>query len=191
MQSRRTSLKKEVNVISLRLLGGVVVMSTWSLAGQSAGPVFHPNIAASTPIALPIISAQSTIKAGTPVKVHLILQNRSNRSIGLPPTPLFFPAIVFEVREGSDTRPPETKHGCQVHYFSSCYSPWRGGILGPALNAAIISAHQKIEIDALLDTEYDMSHPGTYTVVGYQDIVDENGNDAGIFKTNTIKTTVK
>ena len=102
---------------------------------------------------------------------------------------------MFDTRDSEGPLLPETEHGCEVHYFSSCFKSADSipgvRIGGPAPAPATIPAHNKIETAALLNAEYDLSRPGTYTVVGYVHILDENGHDAGTFKTNKIKIAVQ
>jgi hypothetical protein len=154
-----------------RLLVLAALIGARVLVAQSPETVYRPHVAESSPLALEIISAQGPIKAGAPVKIHLVLENRSEHPISLPPsTPgPFVPDIVFDVHDASGARSPETKHGCQIHYFSSCYKPWQGRLIGPTGPAVLtlIAAHKNIERDVFLEPEYDMSHPGTYTIVGY------------------------
>jgi hypothetical protein len=145
--------------------------------------VVHRDIAESSPLASATISAlQSPVKAGEPVKIRIVIENRSDHEIVLPD----FGAFVFDARDSNGDLLPETDIGCVFHFFSPCHKYKK---MGEGL-VATISAHKKYEWDTLLNTEYDLSRPGTYTVVGYVQIF-ADGSDHINFKTNKIKITVQ
>ena len=185
----------------LLVLALLLNISSLNLVSQSEQPkatieTKHTVVADSSSLASATISAgHGVFKAGASIKIHLVLQNRSDHNIGLLPPSRTAPSLVFDVRDNRGALVPETHHGCEIHYFSSCYQPeelHRGVIIGsPAPASAVIAAHTKSATDVLLNAEYNLSVPGTYTVVGYEHILDENGNDAGTFKTNTISITVQ
>jgi hypothetical protein len=142
--------------------------------------IVHHDIADSSPVASATISAeQKPFKAGTKVNIHFVLENRSDHDIVLPPNG----GVVMDVRDASGALPPETDLGCVVHYFSPCHKyKYLYQAPGP-----VIPAHKKFEMSGPL-SDYVLSQPGVYTVVGYVRTPDE---DPEYFKTNTIKITVE
>lgn len=160
--------------------------------GHSTGAV-HRDISESSALASAVISTvRNPATVGDGVKIHVVIQNRSDRDIELADS-----IVVFDARDGNGALPPETYLGCLAHYFSPCYKTAKptvhagAQLQGPTLPLPTIAAQQSLAWDQALGAQYDLSHPGTYTVVGYVHILDDGGQDAGTFKTNKIKVTVQ
>jgi Carboxypeptidase regulatory-like domain len=138
------------------------------------------KIADSSPVVSATLSPTlSPVKAGS-VKVHIAVENISDHQIGYG-TPL----ITFDVRDENGKLPPETPLGCTLHFFSPCHND---GALGPPF-ASYLVPHKKSEEDEDLTLEYDLSRPGTYTVVGYVRYFSDGAPE--YFRTNKIKITVR
>lgn len=140
--------------------------------------IVHREIAESSSFASPTISAQDIVKAGTPETIHFAIENRSDHD-------LVVGGVVLDSRDGKGALLPETELGCTAHFFSPCYKYKNLGS-GPTLT---LSAHKSYKWDSLLNTDYDLNRPGTYTIVGYVQISVDSKNSN--FKTNKIKITVQ
>jgi hypothetical protein len=180
-----------------------VLLVACAAAGQSSPPplaapdtqrvvrIAGREISESSARASATISAVSNpVKAGHKAKVHVIFENRSDHDVGFADS-----IVVFDVRDVQGVLPSETYLGCVAHFFSPCYKereaqPVHDGaqIQGPTPPLPPpIAPHKKLEWDQTLNEQYDLSSPGTYVVFGYVHILDEDGEDAGTFKTNKIK----
>ena len=107
-------MKKGCNVKTYTLYALAVVLVSWVSWAQSpvkqtppavlepkdAARTIHRDIADSSPIAAARISVvPNPVKAGANVKIRIVLENRSDRDISLPPISRTAPAIVFDARD--------------------------------------------------------------------------------------------
>lgn len=165
-------------------LGGKTAAVTVVEAGVNYSPVRIIGIqniktADSSPVVSATLSpALSPAKVGSAVKVHMVVENTSDHEIHYG-TPL----IAFDVRDENGKLPPETPLGCTLHFFSPCHDDRQLSSM-----VGILVPHKKLEEDEDLTLDYDLSHPGTYTVVGYVRYFSDGA--AEYFRTNTIKITV-
>jgi hypothetical protein len=146
--------------------------------------IVHRDIAESSPLASVTISAaKHTFKVGEEINIHWVLVNLSDHDLLLEPD-----SSVADVRDADGALPPETDLGCLSHFFSPCYK-FREMGKGPPV---AIPPRKKYVLDGVLNPAYDLTKPGTYTVVDYVHLCDENGEEAtGFFKSNTIKITIE
>jgi hypothetical protein len=157
---------------------------TWRSGRVRIIGIQNRKIADSSPsVSATISPALGPAKAGSAVKVHLVVENTSDHEIA------FWGALVmFDVRDENGKLAPETPEGCALHFFSPCYSvtEYNGSELSSPLLRLV--PHKKLEDDEDLTQEYDLSQPGSYTAVGYLCSLVDQG--PGCFRTNTIKITV-
>jgi hypothetical protein len=117
---------------------------------------------------------------GSNVFVHIKLESHVGREIDISTD-----GLKLDVRDASGRRPRETDAGCLEHFFSQCYTGWlyrRKQVLIP------FKSFGKLEWDKNLSKEYELTRPGTYTVVGY---VCGIGHLTDCFRTNEAKFTIK
>jgi hypothetical protein len=136
------------------------------------------DIAESSPFASVTISAQDNLKAGKPAKIYFTIENQSDQDLMLT-------ELVLDARDSKGELLPETDLGCVAHFFSPCHKT-KNLASGPKLT---LPAHKTYKWDSLLNSQYDLSRPGTDTVIGYvQILVDSKVYN---FKTNKIKISVE
>ena len=145
--------------------------------------VVHREIADSSPVASATLrSVQNPVKAGSDIKIHFVLENRSDHGIKY-----FGDLLEVDVRDQYGKLPPETTLGCDRHFFSPCHSEGPGGDVHVSPPQGIIPSHGKLEYDDFLNGQYNLVL-GTYTVVGYVCAVKEGPE---CFKTSMITITVE
>jgi hypothetical protein len=144
--------------------------------------VVHHEVADSSPVISVILTATaSPYLKGKTIAVHVKKLNTSDHEIEYVNL-----TIVLVVFDSNGNIAPETELGCQRHWFSPCYYtqgrnriPWTNGKIAPGGTS---------EYDKRLSDDYDLSKPGTYTVMGYMSGYKEGPE---YFKTNTIKITIE
>lgn len=169
----------------LLLLAGIFACDTASLRAQSvtlgtAGKEQHDVYNTSATASATLLFDSSTFQLGSNVFVHVTIESHVGRELLISTD-----GLKLEVRDAHGRMPRETEVGCLEHFFSQCYTGW----LYPRRLVQIpFKSFGKLEWDKNLSREYELTRPGTYTVVGY---VCGIGNTRDCFRTNVAKFTIK
>jgi hypothetical protein len=119
-----------------------------------------------SPFTLTLSSPQSTIHAGSEVKIDITLTNVSQQDI------YYFPVITgrpsdmeggfrLDVRDSENKRVQETAHGMKVHDSEPTRTPHRGSVFS---TRQTIKPGGTLLRSRVLSEEFNLSKPGQYTV---------------------------
>jgi len=169
----------------------VLMFALPALAGNSTAQITQPNESSYT---INIAALPSVVKAGSEVKLSIIVKNISDQIIyhvvttGKPGRNL-----DIAIRDSKGDPVQETPHGRKVHGTDPNRQPWSGSVF---TGRYPLKPGETFKETINLSQEYDLSQPGTYSVqVLRSDLITERdikakSNAVAAVKSSTITLTV-
>jgi len=129
----------------------IIIAGIYTGIAQSKKPISLVNPL----LSISIDTKEPSVKAGSPIRVHIVLANVSSQNVGLSLVPGVFPYEV-DVRYSNGLLVPETDHGRKMRAQQNGYTS--------AEYTLVLKPDERQEVDCTVGEWNDLSKPGIYVI---------------------------
>jgi len=129
----------------------IIIAGVCTGIAQSKKPISHVDPLFS----ISIDTREPSVKAGSPIRVHIVLANISGKNVGLSVVPGVFPYEI-DVRDSDGVLVPETDYGRKMRGRQNGYTL--------AEHTLLLKPGERQEVDCTVSEWNDLSKPGIYVI---------------------------